>query len=51
VRTIQEQTIVLVEDDAAAELAVRAFHRAKVTNPLIRARDGVEALDYLFGRG
>jgi len=28
-----------------------AFHRAKITNPLVRARDGVEALDYLFGRG
>jgi CheY-like chemotaxis protein len=28
-----------------------AFHHAKITNPLIRARDGVEALDYLFGRG
>ena len=49
---IQEQTILLVEDnDDDAELAMRAFHRAKVTNPLIRARDGVEALDYLFGRG
>jgi len=49
---IQEQTILLVEDnDDDAELAVRAFHRAKVTNPMIRVRDGVEALDYLFGRG
>jgi two-component system response regulator len=49
---IQEQTILLVEDsDDDAELAMRAFRRAKVTNPLIRARDGVEALDYLFGRG
>jgi two-component system response regulator len=49
---IQEQTILLVEDnDDDAELAVRAFHRAQITNPLIRARDGVEALDYLFGRG
>jgi len=50
--TIQEQTILLVEDnDDDAELAVMAFHRANITNPLIRARDGVEALDYLFGRG
>ncbi len=49
---IQEQTILLVEDnDDDAELAAMAFHRAKITNPLIRARDGVEALDYLFGRG
>src|SRR3981189_3564250 len=49
---IQEQTILLVEDnDDDAELAAMAFHRANITNPLIRARDGVEALDYLFGRG
>jgi two-component system response regulator len=49
---IQEQTILLVEDnDDDAELAMMAFHRAKITNPLIRMRDGVEALDYLFGRG
>ncbi len=49
---IQEQTILLVEDnDDDAELAAMAFLRAKITNPLIRARDGVEALDYLFGRG
>jgi two-component system response regulator len=49
---IHEQTILLVEDnDDDAELAMMAFHRAKVTNPLIRARDGAEALDYLFGRG
>ena len=49
---IQEQTILLVEDnDDDAELATMAFHRVKITNPLIRVRDGVEALDYLFGRG
>src|SRR5260221_8366156 len=49
---IQEQTILLVEDNENdAELTVRAFQRAGITNPLVRARDGVEALDYLFGRG
>jgi two-component system response regulator len=49
---IQDQTILLVEDnDDDAELAVMAFQRAKITNPMVRARDGVEALDYLFGRG
>jgi two-component system response regulator len=47
-----DQTILLVEDnDDDADLTVMAFQRAKITNPLIRARDGVEALDYLFGRG
>jgi two-component system response regulator len=49
---IQEQTILLVEDnDDDAELAAMAFHRAKITNPLIRVCDGLEALDYLFGHG
>jgi two-component system response regulator len=49
---IKEQTILLVEDnDDDAELTVMAFQRAKITNPMVRARDGVEALDYLFGRG
>lgn len=48
----EEQTILLVEDNNDdAELTVRAFNRAKVKNPLVRARDGEEALDYLFGRG
>jgi two-component system, response regulator len=44
--------ILLVEDDDAdAELASRAFQRANVPNPLVRVRDGLEALDYLFARG
>jgi two-component system response regulator len=43
--------ILLVEDnDDEAELTVRAFRQAKIVNPIIRARDGVEALDYLFAR-
>jgi two-component system response regulator len=49
---LQEITIFLIEDnDDDAELALRAFRRAKVTHKLIRARDGLDALDYLFGRG
>ncbi len=48
----QEITIFLIEDnDGDAELAVRAFRSAKVTHKLVRARDGLDALDYLFGRG
>ena len=48
----QKRMILLVEDnDYDAELASRAFQRAKVKNPLVRVRDGVEALDYLFARG
>jgi two-component system, response regulator len=47
-----KRAIFLVEDeDADADLASRAFHRAGIANPLIRVRDGIEALDYLFARG
>ncbi|MGB8831978.1 MAG: response regulator [Candidatus Sulfotelmatobacter sp.] len=49
---VEQQTILLVEDnDDDAELTLRALTRAKVKNPLVRARDGEDALDYLFGRG
>jgi len=49
---VEEQTILLVEDnDDDAELTLRALTRARVKNPLVRARDGEDALDYLFGRG
>jgi len=49
--TIPNQTILLVEDnDDDAELAKMAFNRANIVNPLIRVRDGVEALDFLFGQ-
>jgi CheY-like chemotaxis protein len=45
-------TILLVEDNEAdAELALRAFRRRKVSNPVYVARDGEEALDYIHRRG
>src|ERR1700721_2827614 len=48
----EKREILLVEDeDADAALASRAFSRAEVPNSLVRVRDGVEALDYLFARG
>lgn len=47
-----EKTILLVEDNPDDEaLTVRALKKNNVTNSLVVARDGVEALDYLFGTG
>jgi two-component system response regulator len=47
-----QQTILLVEDnDDDAELTMLAFAEAKISNPVLRLSDGVEALDYLLCRG
>lgn len=44
--------ILLVEDnDDDAELAARAFADARIQNPIVRARTGEEALEYLFAEG
>lgn len=44
--------ILLVEDSASdEELTLRALKRANVRNPIVVARDGAAALDYLFARG
>lgn len=46
------QNILLVEDNEDdALLTCLAFKQANINNPIIHARDGVEALDYLFARG
>ena len=46
------RTILLVEDNADdEELTIRALKKNNVTNSLVVARDGVEALDYIFGTG
>jgi two-component system, response regulator len=46
------KTILLVEDNPDDEELTRmALEDNQITNPLIVARDGVEALDYLFGIG
>jgi CheY-like chemotaxis protein len=43
-------TILLVEDDDIdAATVVRGLASAKIINPLVRAQDGVEALDMLLG--
>ena len=45
------QVILLVEDNPDdAKLTLRAFKRSHVMNDIVVARDGVEALDFLFAR-
>ncbi len=47
-----EVEILLVEDNPAdAELALRALKKRNLANHVIRVGDGAEALDFLFARG
>jgi two-component system response regulator len=44
--------ILLVEDnDADAELTLRALRQGNLVNVIQRVRDGLEALEYLFSQG
>ena len=46
------KTILLVEDNPDdVVLTLRAFNRNNMLNPIDVARDGIEALDFLFARG
>lgn len=48
----QLKRILLVEDDPHdAELTIEALEEYRLANGVIHVRDGVEALDYLYGRG
>jgi len=47
-----EKTILLVEDNPDDQkLTIRALKKNHILNEVVTARDGVEALDYLFGTG
>lgn len=48
----RNNTILLIEDNADdAEFTLRTFRKNNVLNELVVVRDGVAALDYLFGTG
>jgi two-component system response regulator len=49
---MNDKVILLVEDNPRDEaLTLRALKKSNIVNEIVVARNGVEALDYLFGTG
>jgi two-component system response regulator len=49
---VNNKIILLVEDNPDdVDLTLRAFKQNNISNEVIVAKDGVEALDYLLGKG
>ncbi|HEX9595377.1 MAG TPA: response regulator [Anaerolineales bacterium] len=49
---MEDRVILLVEDNRDDEdLTILALEKSKIKNKVVVARDGVEALDFLFGTG
>lgn len=49
---MEEKIILLVEDNADdEELTIRTLQKNHLKNKIVVVRDGVEAIDYLFGTG
>ena len=49
---MQDKYVLLIEDNPDdVALTLRALKKHKITNNIVVARDGAEALDYLFGQG
>jgi len=49
---VDKRTILVVEDNPTDEaLLLRALKKSGVTNPIVTAKDGLEAIQYLFATG
>src|SRR5689334_2151180 len=48
----EEKVVLLVEDNPDdIDLTLRSFQKEKIANNIVVAKDGVEALDYLYCKG